>query len=346
MVEDRLRPRLADGPSDRPIEIRDDPFRRAIERCEERLPTLHVLAALDLDQARLHGRFGRVHRDEDRARFEVAGLLLVGRVRAGADLCRSGWPIAARHEGGRVEDHDARPGPPVERLDHADRVGVEVVDRERRLLARLARADAPEVRLRWIALIDAKDRVAQFPARVAEAHALAHSKEQPGDLLMSEDEAAAGLHALVALEDVLAVRAGLPRVGVVRSRLTDRNREGEGVSPGLRGEHTAVARPALGWTPPAPLIAVEPHSASRMVWATRSDDPWVEWRACHAAIVLVPPCHLRWHKGPVSGRIPTQIQQGARHLRARHTNLSAGRRRPYACHAATGGRSRGVPAPK
>jgi hypothetical protein len=44
----------------------------------------------------------------------------------------------------------------------------------------------------------------------AQAHALADAEQQTRDLQVAEDEAAAGLDALVALEGVLAVRAGSP----------------------------------------------------------------------------------------------------------------------------------------
>src|SRR5439155_21138770 len=53
VVQDRLWPCLADGSRDRRIEVGDDPLGRVLERREECLPAVHVLAALDLDETRL-----------------------------------------------------------------------------------------------------------------------------------------------------------------------------------------------------------------------------------------------------------------------------------------------------
>jgi hypothetical protein len=47
---------------------------------------------------------------------------------------------------------------------------------------------------------------------------------------VADDEVASGLHALVALGNVLATRAGGTRVGMLLGRLTDRDRQREHVA--------------------------------------------------------------------------------------------------------------------
>jgi hypothetical protein len=92
----------------------------------------------------------------------------------------------------------------VERRDDHRGKGVEVVDGEVRLAARLAGADRSEWRHRVVAVAEAEDRLAQLAARRAQAHALAQAQEQAGDLSVAEHEGAASLDALVASVHVLA----------------------------------------------------------------------------------------------------------------------------------------------
>lgn len=55
-----------------------------------------------------------------------------------------------------------------------------------------------------------EDRLAQLPARRAQAHALADAQEESGDLSVAEHEVPPGLDAFVAPVHVLAGRAGDP----------------------------------------------------------------------------------------------------------------------------------------
>ena len=209
MVEDRFRPGLADGVGDGSVEIRDYPLWRTLEGREEALPTLHVLAALGLDQTRHHVRPGRIDRDHDRPGLQASRRSFVGRINAGTDLRRVGRPVAAGHEGRRVHDEHPGPGLRMKGVEDGRPVGVEVVHREVRLTARLTGADPLESRLCGVTIVDPEDILAKAGARVAQAHSFADSKEEPRDLLMAEDEVAAGPDALVSLVDVLAVRARL-----------------------------------------------------------------------------------------------------------------------------------------
>src|SRR3990172_9777453 len=75
VIDDRVRPGLADGPRNRPIEVGDDPLGGAVEAAEEGLPALDVLAAVGLEQTR-HGRpSGRIEGGQDRASLEIADPL-------------------------------------------------------------------------------------------------------------------------------------------------------------------------------------------------------------------------------------------------------------------------------
>jgi len=76
-----------------------------------------------------------------------------------------------------------------------------------------------------------------------------------------------------------------PRVRMRRGRLPDRDRERKGVAARPRRQDAAIAWAAVSGAPPAGLIAVEANLAARVLGAGRADDPRVERRASHAAIV-------------------------------------------------------------
>ena len=123
----------------------------------------------------------------------------------------------------------------IDRGEDAERVGVEVVDGEVGLAARVAAADALELPLVGLAVAGLEDVLAQLAARVAQAHALADVDEQAGDLLVAEHEAATAPDALVALEQVVAVRAGPARVGVRARSAAGPHRERERRGPVVPG---------------------------------------------------------------------------------------------------------------
>jgi hypothetical protein len=211
--------------------------------------------------------------------FEVAGRPLVGLAER-----RPVGAVAARQERLGVEDHDPRPGARMERREDRRRERVEVVHGEVRLAARGTRPDAPGRRPGAVA-VDAEHRLAQPAARLAQAHHLADPQEQPGDLLVAEDEVAARLDALVASVDVLAGRAALARIRVPAGRLAHRHRDAEHVPSRARCRHAAIARPPVRLTPPAVPKAVEQDAAARMFGARGTDHGAIR-RAGHGPIVL------------------------------------------------------------
>jgi hypothetical protein len=97
----------------------------------------------------------------------------------------------------------------------------------------------------------------------------------------AEDEATAGLDALVTTVHMLAGRTGDTRVGVLLGGLADRDRKAEGVAPGARLRHAAIAWPAMDVAPLTLTVAVEPDPAVGMVGASWADHREVGLRACH-----------------------------------------------------------------
>ena len=164
----------------------------------------------------------------------------------------------------------------------AEGIGIEVVHREVRLPARVAAADPLEGPCARRPVVVPQDMVAEFAAGLAQAGALAEPDEQTRDLLVPEHEPAPGADAFVALEDVLAVRARSPRVGVAVGRLADGDREREGVPLRPRHRYAAVARSPVGIAPAGCREAVEQDSAARVGRALGPKGRTVEERASHA----------------------------------------------------------------
>ena len=310
VMDDGVGPGLTHGPSDGRIEVRHDDVGCAREGAEERLPAIGVLGSGDLHQGGPGSPRGAVEGDEDRAGLDVADPCL-DLVTVGGRV--SGGPLDTREEGRAVEHDDPWPHGRVQRRDDRGGEGVEVVDREVRLSARLLGVGPPRP-----APPTPEDRTAQLLARGAEAHALADPQEESGDLRMAEDEAAAGLDALVTTVLALTGRTGGARVGVSFGGLADRDRKAEGVASCARLRHAAIAGTAVGIAPLTVTVAVEPDPAIGMLGAGRADHRRVGPRACHGPMlprhgaishgtagVVFPPRYNRVGSG---GRIRTYDQ--------------------------------------
>ena len=123
---------------------------------------------------------------------------------------------------------------------------------------------------------------------------------------MAEDEAAAGLDALVATVHVLTGRTGDARVGVSFGGLADRDRKAEGVAPCARLRHAAIAGTAVGIAPLTVTVAVEPNPAIGILGASWADRRRVGLRACHGPML---PRHGAISHGTVGRLFPPRYNR-------------------------------------
>lgn len=159
-----------------------------------------------------------------------------------------------------------------EHVEEADATGVEILHGQVGLPARVAAADPPELAQTGLTVAALEDVTAEVTARFAETHALADADQEAGDLLVAEYEAPAGSDAFVALEDVIAVRAGRAVVGMRLGRLPDGHREREGVALRARRELAAVAGAAVPVAPSGRREAIAHDRAAGMPGAFREDE--------------------------------------------------------------------------